>query len=98
MFLGKNVLNLCSKFLGEPSCRSVNSIKLQSYFIEIKHRHVCSPVILLHIFRALSPKNTIEGCSCNQSCHSFVLSSFTSLFVLISYFVSEFSFSEFSVF
>ena len=35
--------------------------KLQSNFIEIKIRHGCSPVILLHIVRAPFPKNTSEG-------------------------------------
>ena len=33
-------------------------IKLQSNFIEISPPHRCSPVHLLHIFRALFPKNT----------------------------------------
>ena len=41
---------------------------------------------------------TLEDSSCSQSCYSNVLSLFTSLFILISCFASEFSFSEFSVF
>ena len=48
VFLGKDVLKICSKFTGEHLCR----------FIEIALRHGCSPVILLHIFRTTFPKNT----------------------------------------
>ena len=58
VFLGKAVLKICSKFTGEHTCRSVISIKLQSNFIEITLRHGCSPVNLLHIFRATFLKNT----------------------------------------
>ena len=58
VFLGKDVRKICSKFTGEHPCRSVISIKLQSKFIEITIRHGCSPVNLLHIFRAAFPKNT----------------------------------------
>ena len=32
--------------------------KLQSNFIEIALRHGCTPVNLLHIFRAFFPRNT----------------------------------------
>ena len=42
----------CSKFTGEHLCRSVISIKLLCSFIENTLRHVCSPVNLMHIFRA----------------------------------------------
>ena len=58
MFLGKGVLEICSKFTGEHPCRSAISIKLQSNFIEITHRHGCFTVNLLHIFRTAFPKNT----------------------------------------
>ena len=58
MFLEKSVLNICGKFTGEHPCRTVNSIKLQSNFIEITPRRGCSPVNLLHIFRKLFSKNT----------------------------------------
>ena len=34
---------------------------MQSNFIEITHRHGCSPVNLLHIFRTPCPKNTYGG-------------------------------------
>ena len=37
------------------------AIKLQSNFIEIILRHGCSPVNLLHIFRAPLSKNTSIG-------------------------------------
>ena len=61
VFLGKGALKICSKFTREHPCRSVISIKLQSNFIEITLRHGCSPVNLLHIFRAPFPKNTAGG-------------------------------------
>ena len=58
VFLIKAVLKISGKFTGEHPCRSVISIKLQSNFIEIKLRHGCSPVNLLHIFRIPFLKNT----------------------------------------
>ena len=58
VFLGKDFLYICIKFIGEHPCPSVISIKLQSNFIEITLRHGCSPVILLHISRTPFPKNT----------------------------------------
>ena len=54
----KGVLKICSKYIGDHSCRSVISIKLQSNFIEITLWHECSPVNLLHIFRTPFPMNT----------------------------------------
>ena len=53
----ENVQPWCSIFTGEHPCRSVISIKLQSSFIELALRHVCSPVNSLHIFRTPFPKN-----------------------------------------
>ena len=61
VFLGKDALEICSKFTGEHPCRSVISIKLQSNVIEITLRHGCSLVILLHIFRTPFYKNTYGG-------------------------------------
>ena len=58
VFLGKGVPKISNKFTGEHPCRSAISKRLQSNFIEIAFRHVCSPVNLLHIFRTLFPKNT----------------------------------------
>ena len=58
VFLGKGVLKIYSKLIGEHPCRSVISIKLESNFIETALRHGCSPVNLLHIFRTLFLKNT----------------------------------------
>ena len=52
VFLGKGVLKICSKVTGEHPCRSAISIKFQSNFAEITLRHGCSPVNLLHVFRA----------------------------------------------
>ena len=56
--LKKRFLKICSKFTGEHPCRNVISIKMQSNFIEIAHRHGCSPVNLLHIFRTTFLKNS----------------------------------------
>ena len=58
MFLVKDVLKIFSKFTGEHTCRSVISIKFLYNFIEITLRLGCSPVNLLHIFRAPFSKNT----------------------------------------
>ena len=60
-FLGKGVLNICSKFTGEHPWQSVISIKLLGNFIEIKLWHGCSPLNLLHFFRTPFSKNTYEG-------------------------------------
>ena len=57
VFLEKGVLKICSKFTGKHPCRSANSIKLQSNFIEIALRYGCSPVNLLHVFRT-----PLDGC------------------------------------
>ena len=51
VFLGKGILKICNKFTGEHPCQSVTSIKLLSNFVEI----------MLHIFRALFPRNTSGG-------------------------------------
>ena len=56
--LNKSVLKICSKFTGGHPCQSVISIKLQSNFSEIRLRHGCSIVNLMHIFRTSFPKNT----------------------------------------
>ena len=61
VFLGKYVLEKCSKFTGENTCRSVISIKLLCKFIKITLPHGCSPVNILHIFRTFFPKNTSGG-------------------------------------
>ena len=60
VFLEKGVLKICNKLTEEHLCRSVISIKLLCNFIEITLRHGCSPVNLLHIFRAPFTKNTSE--------------------------------------
>ena len=49
VFIGKDVVKICSKFTGEHPCRNAISIKLQSDFIEITLRRGCSPKNLLHI-------------------------------------------------
>ena len=58
VLLRKGVLKIYSKCTGEHPCQSVISIKLQINFIEITLQHGCSPVNLLHIFRAPCPRNT----------------------------------------
>ena len=58
VFLGKNVLKIWSKFIGEHQCRSLISIKLQGIFIETTLQHGCSPVNLLPIFGTTFPNNT----------------------------------------
>ena len=57
VFLWKGVLKICSKVIGEHSCRNVILIKLQSNLIEITPRHGCSPVKLQHISRTPFPRN-----------------------------------------
>ena len=58
VFLGKAVLKLCTKFIGEHPCRGVISIKLLCNFIEFTLCHACSAVNLLQIFRTPFSKNT----------------------------------------
>ena len=58
MFLGKDVLKVCSKSTEEHPCRSAISMKLLCNFIEITRRHGCFPTNLLHIFRTPFLKNT----------------------------------------
>lgn len=53
VFLGKGVPKMCSTFTIEHRCRSA--------VFEMTLRHSCSPVNLLHIFRAPSTKNTYGG-------------------------------------
>ena len=68
MFLGKDVLKICSIFTGEHSCGSVISMKLHSNFIEITLLHGCSLVNMLHIFRTPFPKNTSEQAASGVTC------------------------------
>ena len=58
VFLEKGILKICNKLTEEHLCRSVISVKLLCNFIEITLLHGCSPVNLLHIFRAPFTKNT----------------------------------------
>ena len=60
VFLGKDVLKICSKFTGELWCRSGVSIQLLCNFIEIALWHGCSSVNLLHILRTSFLKKTSE--------------------------------------
>ena len=54
MFLGKCVLNICSKCTGQHPCRSAVSIKLLCTNCTPAWVFSCN---LLHIFRTLFPKN-----------------------------------------
>ena len=64
-FLGKGVLEICSKFTEEHPCQSMISIKLLCNVAEIALQHVCSPVNLLHIFRTPFYKNISGGLPLN---------------------------------
>ena len=61
VLLGKDVLKICSKFTREHPCRSVISLKLLCNFLEISFQHECSPVNVLHIFKAPFYKNSYGG-------------------------------------
>ena len=61
VFLGKDVLEICSKFTGEHPCRSVMSMIWKWTLLRHIYRHGCSPVNLLHIFRALFLEDTFGG-------------------------------------
>ena len=58
VFIGKDVLKICSKCTGEHLCRSAISVMLLCNFTEIELWHGCSPVNLNHIFRTPFLKNT----------------------------------------
>ena len=58
-FLRKRGLKKCSKFTGEHSCRSVISIKLLCFPLQLSSNHTSS-VNLLSILRTLFPKNTFR--------------------------------------
>ena len=64
VLLEKGALKICSKFPGEHPCWSVIWIKMQINFIEITFRHGCSPVNLVHIFRATFSKNISRRLLC----------------------------------
>ena len=63
LFLGKGVLKISSKFIGEQQCRSAFSIKLLWNFIEIALRHECSPVSLRHTVSEYL-KTPLKDCFC----------------------------------
>ena len=58
------VLKICCKFTGLHPCRSAISIKLQSNFIEITLRHVCSPVNLLDFSEHVFVKTPLTAAAC----------------------------------
>ena len=67
VFLGKGLLEICSKFTGEHLCQIAISIKLQSRAVaeqlfEIALRHGCSPVNLLIFSEHLFLRIPLDGC------------------------------------
>ena len=65
VFLAKGVLKICSRSTWEYPCWSVISIKLLCSFIEITLRHGCSPANMLHLFRNLFLRTSLDGCFCS---------------------------------
>ena len=61
VLLGKGVLKVRSKFIGEHPCRSGILIKLLSNLNDIRLRHGCSSVNLLHVLTTPFPKNSYDG-------------------------------------
>ena len=58
VFLGKGILKIYSKFIGEYSCQSAILIKFICNFIQITLRDGCSSVDFLHSFGTPFLKNT----------------------------------------
>ena len=74
VFLGKGVLEICSKFTGELLCRNVILRKLLCNFIKITLWHGWSPVYLLYIFRTPFTKKTSRRLLLSVvSCRVFML-------------------------
>ena len=82
VFLGKEVLKICSKFTGEHPSPKVISIKLFCNF-DITLRHWCSPVILLYIFRTPFPYNTFSWLLLQDKTWKFVFWPYTVLNLLV---------------
>ena len=84
VFLGKCVMRICSKFTGEHPWFLCN-------VIEITLWHGCSPVNLLHIFRAPFSRNTSEWLLLKVAKKKFffwfpeIFSSLSSSYVILSY-------------
>ena len=86
VFLGKEVLKICSKFTGKPPCQSVISMKLLCKFTEITLRHGYFPLNLLHIFRVLfldHPWGNVSGIKSDLHKFLFFYQRFPSLFVIL---------------
>ena len=61
VFLGKDVLKICSKFSGDHPRQSAITMKLQSSIIEIPLRHRCFPGYFQNLFL----RTLLEYCFCN---------------------------------
>ena len=72
VLIGKGVLKISSKFIGEHSCRSVISVKLLCNFIEITLWHECSPVIFCIFSAQLFLRTPVDDCFCTSD-HSEML-------------------------
>ena len=82
MLLGKRVLRIFSKFIGEQQCRSSISVKLFCNFIEITFRRGRSPVNLQHIFRTPFLKNTFGWLLLNYWFTEFINKILKNIYVL----------------
>ena len=72
VFLGKGVLEICSKFTGEHSCRSAISIKLLSNFIISGSCFNCSGVSRYRNFKMLSNNCFLEFFGITNSCSNSI--------------------------
>ena len=70
MFLGKDVLKICSKFTREYSCGSVISMMLLYKFIDIALWHERSHVNLQYNLRIPLYKNVYRGLLLNANKHA----------------------------
>ena len=66
MFLGKDILKICSKVKGEHKCRSAISIKLHASLLKSHFSNGRSPVNFLHVFRTPLHNNTSGGLLLNS--------------------------------
>ena len=82
MLLGKRVLRIFSKFIGEQQCRSSISVKLFCNFIEITFRRGRSPVNLQHIFRTPFLKITFGWLLLNYWFTEFINKILKNIYVL----------------
>ena len=86
VFLGKGVLKICSKFIGEKTMRSMISINMQGNVIETTLQHGCASVNLLYIYSTPLNKKLSRGlflCVCTSSFFWRYFQSSNSIWALI---------------